>query len=95
MSEKSRMERFLGLNWYDEFIKFLFRFVAKTSEPLLAAGIVYSAADVLSHGNLGGDHNPLFVEAFGIAQAVAIESSGGVVLVYGLQSVKEKDAVKA
>jgi len=93
---KTFFKAFASLVWYDKCIEFLFSFVAKTSEPLLAAGIVYSAADVLSHGSLGGaDKNPLFIGAFGIAQSLAIESSGGVVLVYGLQSVKEKDFVKA
>jgi len=47
------MQKFASLTWYDKFIEFIFRFTAKTSEPLLAAGIVYSAADVLSHGQIG------------------------------------------
>jgi hypothetical protein len=47
------MQRFVSLDWYDKLIEFIFRFTAKTSEPLLAAGIVYSAADVLSHGQIG------------------------------------------
>ena len=94
MSDKSRLEQFLSLNWYDVFIEFLFRFVAKTSEPLLAAGIVYSAADVLSRGHLGSN-SIMLNNAWAITQALAIESSGGVVLVYGLQSIREKDVVKA
>ena len=49
----TRMQRFVSLDWYDKLIEFIFRFTAKTSEPLLAAGIVYSAADVLSHGQIG------------------------------------------
>ncbi|SRR6266702_158205 len=88
------IDRFASLNWYDKLIEFIFRFTAKTSEPLLAAGIVYSAADVLSRGHLG--NNGIFLNnAWAITQSVAIESSGGVVLVYGLQSIREKDAVKA
>jgi hypothetical protein len=90
----TRMERFASLDWYDKLIEFIFRFVAKTSEPLLAAGIVYSAADVLSHGQIGSN-SLLLGNAWAVTQSVAIESSGGVVLVYGLQSIREKDAVKA
>ncbi len=85
---------FVSLNWYDGAIEFLFRFVAKTSEPLLAAGIVYSAADVLSKGHLGST-NTTMDTLWAISQALAIESSGGVVLVYGLESFKAKDRVKA
>lgn len=85
---------FTSLNWYDGAIEFLFRFVAKTSEPLLAAGIVYSAADVLSKGHLGST-SATMDNLWAISQALAIESSGGVVLVYGLESMKAKDYVKA
>jgi DNA-directed RNA polymerase specialized sigma24 family protein len=86
--------KFASLGWYDQFIEFLFRFAAKTSEPLLAIGIAYSAADILSKGNLGYN-NPTISNLWAITQALAIESSGGVVLVYGLQSLKEKDTLKA
>jgi uncharacterized membrane protein len=90
----TRMQKFASLTWYDKFIEFIFRFTAKTSEPLLAAGIVYSAADVLSHGLIG--MSSLFLNnAWAITQSVAIESSGGVVLVYGLESIREKDKIKA
>src|SRR5437867_1922516 len=43
---------FVSLNWYDGLISFLFRFVAKTSEPLLAIGVIVSAADFLQKGQL-------------------------------------------
>jgi len=88
------IDRFTSLIWYDKLIEFIFRFTAKTSEPLLAAGIVYSAADVLSRGHIGST-DILLNNAWAITQSVAIESSGGVVLVYGLQSIREKDRVKA
>lgn len=88
------IERFASLDWYDKLIEFIFRFTAKTSEPLLAAGIVYSAADVLSRGHIGSN-SLLLNNAWAITQSVAIESSGGVVLVYGLQSIREKDRVKS
>jgi hypothetical protein len=89
-----RLKSFASLTWYDSLIEFIFRFVAKTSEPLLALGIVYSAADILSHGHLSGN-NQLAADLWALTQATAIESSGGVVLVYGLTSLKEKDEVKA
>jgi hypothetical protein len=90
----ARLKSFASLTWYDALIEFIFRFVAKTSEPLLALGIVYSAADILSHGHLSGN-NQLAADLWALTQATAIESSGGVVLVYGLTSLKEKDEVKA
>ena len=37
----------------------------------------------------------LLNNAWAITQSVAIESSGGVVLVYGLESIREKDKIKA
>jgi hypothetical protein len=88
------LQQFASLKWYDHAIEFAFRFAAKTSEPLLAIGIVYSAADILSKGHLGYN-NPTVSNLWAITQALAIESSGGVVLVYGLQSLKEKDTLKA
>ncbi len=94
MENQTPLQKFASLVWYDAFIEFLFRFVAKTSEPLLAAGIVYSAADVLSKGHIGSG-NLMLNNAWAISQALCIESSGGVVLVYGLQSIGEKDKVKA
>ena len=89
-----RLKSFASLGWYDACIEFLFKLAAKTSEPLLAIGIVYSAADVLSRGHLGYGNQGI-QNAWAITQALAIESSGGVVLVYGLQSLKEKDTIKA
>ena len=90
-----KLKSFASLAWYDACIEFLFKLAAKTSEPLLAIGIVYSAADVLSHGNLGyGNQN--VQNWWAITQALAIESSGGVVLIYGLQSLcGERDTIKA
>jgi hypothetical protein len=89
-----RLKSFASPEWYDAFIEFLFKLAAKTSEPLLAIGIVYSAADVLSHGHLGYGNQGV-QNAWAITQALAIESSGVVVLVYGLLSLKEKDTIKA
>jgi hypothetical protein len=92
-STQSKWSAFVSLNWYDQAIEFLFRFVAKTSEPLLALGIVISAVDFLTKGALLAN-NPTLIEAWAWCQAVAIEASSGVVFVYALQSFKSKDKVK-
>src|SRR5258708_3450559 len=84
---------FVSLVWYDEFIEFLFRFTAKTSEPLLAAGLVISAADYLSHGAVMAGH-PAFALGWAWAQALALVSSSGVVFVYALQAFRQTDKVK-
>ncbi|HAG99441.1 MAG TPA: hypothetical protein DDW33_03375 [Ktedonobacter sp.] len=86
--------KFVSLAWYDSFIEFLFRFVAKTSEPLLAAGLVISAADFLSKGALMHS-NPELTMLWAWTQAIAIEASSGVVFVYALQSFKQHDKIKA
>ena len=90
---KKGLEKFASLVWYDALIEFVFRFVAKTSEPLLALGVVFSAADVLCKGTLM-QGNSFLLYAWAWTQAIAIESSGGVVLTYALQSFKEKDTIK-
>jgi hypothetical protein len=59
----------------------------------LALGVVFSAADVLSKGTLM-QGNSFLLYAWAWTQAIAIESSGGVVLTYALQSFKEKDTIK-
>ena len=84
---------FASLAWYDALIEFLFRFVAKTSEPLLAAGLTISAADYLSHGAVMAGH-PAFSLAWAWTQALALESSSGVVFVYALQAFRQADKVK-
>jgi hypothetical protein len=84
---------FVSLAWLDGTINFIFRFVAKTSELLLAIGIIISAADFLTDGRLM--HNNLVLAiAWAWMQAIAIESSSGVVLMYALQAFKDKDKVK-
>ncbi len=84
---------FVSLGWYDESIDFLFKFVAKTSEPLLAAGLVVSAADFLSDGQVMRD-NPTLALTWSWTQAIAIETSAGVTLVYAFQSIRGKDKAK-
>lgn len=87
------MQRFLSLDWYDTVIELLFRFVAKTSEPLLALGLTVSAADYLSHGAVMTGH-PAFSLAWAWAQSLALESSSGVVFVYSLSAFRQADKVK-
>jgi hypothetical protein len=90
----NKWQHFTGLGWYDGLIEFIFRFVAKTSEPLLAAGLVISAADFLTDGALMRG-NAAFSMAWAWTQALAIEASSGVVFVYALQSFRQQDKVKA
>jgi hypothetical protein len=92
--QETGLQRFSSLRWYDEVIEFLFRFVAKTSEPLLALGLVISATDFLSKGALMRG-NPTLTLSWAWCQAIAIEASSGVVFVYALQSFRQKDKVKA
>src|SRR5215470_11118970 len=92
--EPMQWQRFTSLGWYDGLIEFLFRFVAKTSEPLLAAGLVISAADFLTSGALM-HNNTTFGMAWAWTQALAIEASSGVVFVYALHSFRQQDQVKA
>jgi len=60
----------------------------------LALGLVFSAADVLSNGRLMAN-NPTLLYIWAWFQGVGIEASGGIVLVYGLNSVKQHDKIKA
>jgi hypothetical protein len=88
-----KLKQFTSLAWYDGLIEFGFRFVAKTSEPLLAAGLTVSAADYLSHGLVMAGH-PAFALGWAWAQALALESSSGVVFVYSLLAFRDQDKVK-
>lgn len=92
--KQEKWQAFVSLGWYDGLIEFLFRFVAKTSEPLLAAGLVISAADFLTSGALMRGNAQLSM-GWAWTQAVAIEASSGVVFVYALHSFRQHDKVKA
>lgn len=92
--DQTPIHTFASLHWYDETIKFIFNFVAKTSELLLAAGVVISSANFLTDGAIMQDHSPLSV-AWAWAQALAIDSSLGIVFVNGFQSAREHDRIKA
>lgn len=85
---------FVSLKWLDGSINFVFRFVAKISEVLLAIGIVISAADFLTHGRLM-QNNVALADAWAWTQAIAIESSAGVVVLYALEAKNEQDYTKA
>ncbi|HLZ64435.1 MAG TPA: hypothetical protein VKR06_46500 [Ktedonosporobacter sp.] len=91
--ESTRWEGFVSLNWYDGLISFLFRFVSKTAEPLLAVGVIVSAADFLLKGQLMA-HNPGLATSWAWTQALAIEASTGPVLVFGLSAFAGKDMIK-
>jgi hypothetical protein len=88
------MRAFASLHWYEETIKFVFTFVAKTSELLLAAGIVISTANFLTDGAVMC-HNTALSDAWSWAQALAIDSSLGIVFLNAFQSLRERDNVKA
>jgi hypothetical protein len=92
--DQTPLKAFASLHWYDETIKFIFNFVAKTSELLLAAGVVVSSANFLTDGTIMQDHSPLSV-AWAWAQALAIDSSLGIVFVNGFQAARERDKIKA
>ena len=77
-TQTNSWQSFVSLHWYDEFIKFVFNFVTKTSELLLAAGIVVSTANFLTDGDVMG-HSKALADAWSWAQAVAIDSSLGIV----------------
>src|SRR5260221_2756774 len=89
----NKWQQFTSLGWYDGLIEFIFRFVAKTSGPMLAAGWVIGAADYLSHGAVMTG-NPGFAIGWAWTQATALESSSGVVFVYALSAFRQADKVK-
>jgi hypothetical protein len=86
------LRAFATLYWYEETIKFVFTFVTKTSELLLVAGIVISTANFLTDGDVMNHHKALS-DAW--AQALAIDSSMGIVFMNAFQSIRERDNVKA
>jgi hypothetical protein len=88
-----RWRAFVSLNWYAGVISFLFRFLAMTSEPLLALGVILSAADFLQQGHLMS-HNPALVAAWSWAQALAIEASTGPALAFSLDAFRARDKLK-
>jgi hypothetical protein len=60
---------------------------------LLAAGIVISTANFLTDGAVIS-HNTMLSDAWSWAQALAIDSSLGIVFLNAFQSLRERDNVK-
>lgn len=90
---RSHAEAFLSLDWYEIALRFFFRFVAKTSEVLLAAGLVVSTANFLSDGSLLATYPNVSV-AWSWAQAIAIDSSLGVSLASTFEYLKQGAWIK-
>lgn len=88
------LSSFVSLNWYEEAIKFIFNFVTKTSELLLAAGIVISTANFLTDGDVMS-HNKALSDAWSWAQALAIDSSLGIVFMNAFVAMREHEKIKA
>ena len=92
--QKQNLHSFLSLEWYDEAVKFVFLFVTKTSELLLAAGIIVSTANFLTDGDVMRGHKMLS-NAWSWSQALAIDSSLGIVFMNAFQAARERDKAKA
>jgi hypothetical protein len=90
----SWFQSFASLEWYEETIRFLFNFVSKTSELLLAAGIVVSTANFLTDGEILRG-NKIVSEAWAWSQAIAIDSSLGIVFLNGFHALREREKIKA
>jgi hypothetical protein len=88
------LRAFASLRWYEETIKFVFPFVAKTSELLLAGGIVITTANFLTDGAVMS-HNTALADAWSWAQALAIDSSLGMVSMNAFQAMREREKIKA
>ncbi len=89
----NKWQAFIRLDWYAGLISFIFRFVAMTSEPLLAFGVIVSAADFLQKGALMAG-NATFAAAWAWCQALAIEASTGPTLAFALAAFRTDDKVK-
>ncbi len=68
--------------------------MSKTSELLLAAGIVVSTANFLTDGDVMS-HNKALSDAWSWAQAIAIDSSLGIVFVNAFVAIREREKIKA
>jgi hypothetical protein len=90
----NQLRTFSSLSWYEESLTFLFAFAAKTSELLLAAGLVVSTANFLTDGSVMGS-NLFLAHAWAWAQALAIDSSLGITFYSIIACIKERDWLKA
>lgn len=91
-NRRQRFEAFLSLEWYEVTLRFIATFVAKTSELLLAAGLVVSSANFLTDGNVLKAATAS--QAWAWAQALAIDSSLAISFYYVLQCLKQRDWIK-
>lgn len=91
--QNTRLDTFLSLDWYEVALRFLFTFVAKTSEVLLAAGLVVSTANFLTDGSILATH-PAVSIAWAWAQALAIDSSLGISLSSAIQYLKQEEWIR-
>ncbi|GCF11812.1 hypothetical protein [Dictyobacter arantiisoli] len=88
-----RLDAFVSLAWYDTLLRFITNFIAKTSELLLAAGLVVSSANFLTDGAILGTTTAAS-QAWAWAQALAIDSSLAISFYHVLLCVKQRDWVK-
>ena len=91
--DHTRLSTFASLTWYEEVIKFIFTFTAKTSELLVAAGLTVSTVNFLTDGKMMASDTGLGL-AWAWAQALAIDSSLGVTFYYVFTSLKDRDWIK-
>ena len=93
-SARRRLHAFASLAWYEGVITFLFTFAAKTSEVLVAVGLIISTASFLTDGNVMGKNAGL-ATAWAWVQALAIDSSLGVTFSSVFSALKQRDWLKA
>src|SRR6266487_2323866 len=91
--QHSRLEAILSLEWYELALTVLFSFVAKTSEVLLAFGLIITTTHFLTDGSIMAA-NPGLSTAWAWAQSISLDSSLAVCLSYTFQYVRQKDWIK-
>lgn len=91
--KEQQLQAFLSLAWYEIALRFIATFIAKTSELLLAAGLVVSSANFLTDGNVLSNGN-VASNAWAWTQAVAIDSSLAFSFYNALQCLKQRDWAK-
>jgi uncharacterized coiled-coil protein SlyX len=103
-ASRSKWQHFVSLEWFDALLDFVFKLTAKSSEVLLAAGVILSTANHFQHGSLFTtmvlqQGKPVSVdtvlfEIWTWTQAIGFEASAGVVLASALDAQRNKDIVK-
>ena len=91
--QNQRLQAFISLAWYEVLLRFIATFIAKTSELLLAAGLVVSSANFLTDGSVLGT-GTFPAEAWAWTQALAIDSSLAVSFYNVLHCCKQRDWTK-